>query len=247
MAKAKTKAKTEPTPVAAIAGSGSPGPIPGLAAAGAASADLADFLAGDTSTAPAPASAAKKSSSVPAKTVPELAEATRDFIEGQRLVADGEAKMSNAATKIKPVAEVVRVEHSRSVNENQLSISVNGLVTYTVGRYRQLKETPTRSLAAIKAQAEAVFGEGGYKKWFKVDAGYSMKKAAVTPANIQYLQTVLGARFGEFFEREVVVVPNDDFHKARTLLPEVAKQYEAAKATMIDGQALVTPNEPSLK
>jgi hypothetical protein len=248
--KAEATVPATATPPAVIAGTGSPGPIPGLAAAGAAVTDLADFLAADT-TAPAVAAATPKKSSIPSVPIPELAEATREFIEGQRLMKDGEARMSNAATKIKPVAERVRVEYSRTANELQKSINVNGQVTYTVGRYRQLKETPARPLAAIMAQADAVFGAGGFKRWFDTEPSYSMKAAALTPDkardSISFLKSVLGARFDEFFEREVVVVPNDAFHSARTLSPEVARQYEAARNTIVAGQALVTPNEPSVK
>jgi hypothetical protein len=245
--KAVAVAPATATPPAAIAGTGSPGPIPGLAAAGAAVTDLADFLAADTGTVVAAAPAAGKKSSVPTKNIPELAEATREFVEGQRLVKDGEGMIANAATKIKPVAERHRVAHSRATGENQLSLSINGLVTFTVGRYRQLKETAGRKYGVIQAAAESIFGPGGFKKYFSVEAQYVVRKEATTPANIKFLQEVLGARFNEFIEREVVIKPNDDLHKARTLLPEVEKQYEQARLHVIDGQALVTPNEPTLK
>lgn len=231
------------TPPATIAGKGNPG----IGAVKAAEVDELTAMA--MGTAPAPASATAKKSKVPVVEIPELADVCQEFIAADRDLTDAENRKDAAALRIKKAAEAHRVAYSRRVGENTLSIKINGVLNYTVGRYRVLKDTVEKPLAAIVQQLTGIFGEG-WKTFFGVNHEFSVRKEATNAKNIKALQEVFKddpvrreaiakvigmpatdiPKFADLIERVTTVVPNDALHTARTLNADVEKQYEQAKA-----------------
>ena len=257
------KAKDSPVEAPAAVATPVPAAVAAPDAAAVAATDAMDDLtAMAMDMAPAATTETKGKSKVPTINIPEVMESCKEFVDATREIADAEAKQGRAATKIKAVAELRRIQASREMGEHQTSINVNGQVTYIVqNRYLKIADTAKTPLATLIAKLTGIFGEA-YKTYFVPAHEFSVKKEATTAKNIKILQelfkddpvrrqalaTVIGCapqdipKFSDLIERESTLKPTEAFHIARTMKPDVALLAEQAKVA-----GIVTPISPSLK
>lgn len=166
----------------------------------------------------------------------ELEPKINSWLDGRKMVKDGEAKMAVAEISILPKAETLRVEQSLRDGELHSSIKINEKITITAAnRYSSVGSEHAELL-------KEKFGDrtGDY---FLTQVDLSLTAEALTDSEvIKKLLKMFGADFSKYFSIKSSFKPTDSFHRDRVLNETTRKKAEALIA-----EGVIKPAKSSIK
>lgn len=158
------------------------------------------------------------------------------WLDGRRMVKEGETKMSVAELSILPKAEKLRVEQSLRDGELHSSIKINEKITITAAN--RYSAVASENFALLKKE----FGDrtGDY---FLTQVDLSLTAEALADAEvIKKLLKTFGSDFTKYFNLKNSFKPTENFHRDRVLNAEVR-----GKADVLIAEGVIKPAKSSIK